>query len=101
MENILGELGYENLDESPKTVFVYQIGPIRKIGNLKEVLCLTYTEVSLALGAVVFSLPPQYPAASVSRVPAEVTRQGWPLASLGGQGARSCVLCPLCNVRYV
>ena len=64
---------------------------------MKDVCCLTYTEVGLALRAVVFGLPPQYPATSVSSVPAEVTRQGGALASLGGQGAGGNVLCVVCT----
>ena len=34
----------------------------------------TYTEVCLALGAMVFGFSPQNPAAAVRRVPAEIAR---------------------------
>ena len=44
----------------------------------------TYAEVGLTLGTVILGLPPQNPAAAVRRVPAEVTRQGGAVTSLGG-----------------
>ena len=43
----------------------------------------TYAEVGLTLGTVILCLPPQDPAAAVRGVPAEVTRQGGAVTSLG------------------
>ena len=43
----------------------------------------TYAEVGLTLGTVILGLPPQNPAAAIRRVPAEVTRQGGAVTSLG------------------